>query len=105
MNELTSLGLILLFALLVGHLIKFIRVPEVTGYLIAGIVVGPSVLGVITHENLQAFHPRSCTRARNRSPHQLHPPAQVERHRPRPRHHPMACGDRQDRLRARASSV
>jgi Kef-type K+ transport system membrane component KefB len=55
MNELTSLGLILLFALLVGHLVKFIRVPEVTGYLIAGIVVGPSALGFITHENLESL--------------------------------------------------
>jgi len=56
MNELTSLGLILLFALLVGHLVKFIRVPEVTGYLIAGMVVGPSVLGLFSHENLQSLH-------------------------------------------------
>ena len=56
MNELTSLGLILLFALLVGHLVKFIRVPEVTGYLIAGMLVGPSVLGLFSHENLQSLH-------------------------------------------------
>ena len=56
MNELTALGLILLFALLVGHLVKFIRVPEVTGYLIAGMIVGPSVLGVVTHENLESLH-------------------------------------------------
>ena len=56
MSELTSLGLILLFALLVGHLVKFARVPEVTGYLIAGMLVGPSVLGWVSHENLQALH-------------------------------------------------
>lgn len=56
MSELTSLGLILLFALLVGHLVKFARVPEVTGYLLAGMLVGPSVLGWVTHENLQALH-------------------------------------------------
>jgi Kef-type K+ transport system membrane component KefB len=56
MNELTALGLILLFALLVGHLVKFIRVPEVTGYLLAGMIVGPSVLGVVTHENLESLH-------------------------------------------------
>jgi Kef-type K+ transport system membrane component KefB len=55
MNELTSLGIILLFALLAGHLVKVIRVPEVTGYLLAGIVVGPSVLGFVTHENLEAL--------------------------------------------------
>ena len=56
MNELTSLGLILLFALLVGHLVKVAKVPEVTGYLVAGIVVGPSVLGWVSHENLEALH-------------------------------------------------
>ena len=56
MNELGSLGLILLFALLVGHLVKFARIPEVTGYLVAGMVVGPSALGWVTHENLQALH-------------------------------------------------
>jgi Kef-type K+ transport system membrane component KefB len=56
MNELTSLGLILLFALLVGHLVKFIRVPEVTGYLVAGMLVGPSVLGIFSHETLQSLH-------------------------------------------------
>ncbi|MEO7997192.1 MAG: cation:proton antiporter [Gemmatimonadaceae bacterium] len=55
MNELTSLGVILLFALLVGHLVKFVKIPEVTGYLLAGIVVGPSVLGAVTHETLQAL--------------------------------------------------
>ncbi|MEO6526374.1 MAG: cation:proton antiporter [Gemmatimonadaceae bacterium] len=56
MSELTSLGLILLFALLVGHLVKFARVPEVTGYLIAGTLVGPSVLGWVSRENLEALH-------------------------------------------------
>ena len=56
MNELASLGLILLFALGVGHLVKFARIPEVTGYLVAGMLVGPSALGWVTHENLQALH-------------------------------------------------
>ncbi|MES1262332.1 MAG: cation:proton antiporter [Acidobacteriota bacterium] len=52
MNELASLGIILLFALLAGHLVKYVRVPEVTGYILAGVMVGPSALGWITHENL-----------------------------------------------------
>jgi Kef-type K+ transport system membrane component KefB len=55
MNELASLGLILLFALLAGHLVKFARIPEVTGYILAGIAVGPSVLGWVTHDNLAAL--------------------------------------------------
>ncbi len=52
MNELTSLGLILLVALLAGHLVKFARLPEVIGYIAIGVAVGPSVTGWVTHENL-----------------------------------------------------
>ena len=55
MNELTSLGLILLLALLAGHLVKVVRIPEVTGYILAGIALGPSVLGWVTAENLTAL--------------------------------------------------
>lgn len=52
MNELFSLGLILLLALLAGHLVKFLRIPEVSGYILAGVALGPSAFGWITHENL-----------------------------------------------------
>jgi Kef-type K+ transport system membrane component KefB len=55
MNELSSLGLILLFALAAGHLVKSLRVPEVTGYILAGIAVGPYGLGWVSHENLAAL--------------------------------------------------
>ena len=55
MNDFSSLGVILLFALLIGHLVQYIRIPEVTGYLAAGILVGPSVMGLISHENLSAL--------------------------------------------------
>ena len=55
MNELSSLGLILLLALMAGHLVKVIRVPEVTGYLLAGVALGPSALGWVSHENLTAL--------------------------------------------------
>jgi len=55
LNELASLGVILLFALLIGHLVQYARVPEVTGYILAGVLVGPSVLGWVSHENLTAL--------------------------------------------------
>lgn len=55
MDELTSLGLILLLALLAGHLVKVVRIPEVSGYILAGIALGPSVLGWVTAENLNAL--------------------------------------------------
>jgi Kef-type K+ transport system membrane component KefB len=52
MNELASLGLILLVALLAGHLAKFVRLPEVVGYIAVGVIVGPSVMGWVSQENL-----------------------------------------------------
>ena len=55
MDELTSLGLILLLALLAGHLVKVVKIPEVTGYILAGIALGPSVLGWVSAENLSAL--------------------------------------------------
>lgn len=56
MNELTSLGLILLLALLAGHLVRFVWVPEVTGYILAGVALGPSLLGWLSQENLIAMN-------------------------------------------------
>lgn len=55
MNELSSLGLILLLALLSGHLVRVLRIPEVTGYIVAGMALGPSVLGWLSHDNIQAL--------------------------------------------------
>lgn len=55
MNELGSLGVILLLALLAGHLVKFLRIPEVTGYILAGIALGPSGVGWVSHDNLVAL--------------------------------------------------
>ena len=55
MDELTSLGLILLLALLAGHLVKVVRIPEVTGYILAGVALGPSILGWVSAENLLAL--------------------------------------------------
>jgi Kef-type K+ transport system membrane component KefB len=55
MNPLASLGIILVLALLAGHLAKFIHVPQVTGYILAGVAVGPSFVGWISHENLASL--------------------------------------------------
>jgi Kef-type K+ transport system membrane component KefB len=55
MNELTSIGLILLLALMAGHLVKLFRIPEVTGYILVGIALGPSMLGWLSQENLAAL--------------------------------------------------
>jgi len=54
-NPLASLGVILVFALLAGHLVKLARIPEVTGYILTGVAVGPSFLGWIAHDNLASL--------------------------------------------------
>jgi Kef-type K+ transport system membrane component KefB len=54
-NQLLSLGIILLLALLAGHVVKLLRIPEVTGHLLAGVALGPSVLGWISGDNLTAL--------------------------------------------------
>lgn len=55
MNQLSSIAIILLLSLLAGHLVKFLRIPEVTGYILAGIIVGPSFLGWINEQNLTSL--------------------------------------------------
>jgi len=55
MDQLTSLGLILLLALLAGHIVRLIRIPEVTGYILVGVLLGPSVLGWLSEQNLSSI--------------------------------------------------
>ena len=45
MNQILCIALALLVGLLSSRLMKFLRLPNVTGYLIAGIIFGPFVLG------------------------------------------------------------
>ncbi len=52
MNEILSVGLILMAALVAGHLAQLIRIPEVTGYLLVGVAIGPASLDFISHGNL-----------------------------------------------------
>lgn len=52
MNEILSVGLILMSALLAGHLAQLVRVPEVTGYLLVGIMIGPAGFDLISHDDV-----------------------------------------------------
>jgi Kef-type K+ transport system membrane component KefB len=52
MNEILSVGLILMAALMAGHLAQLARVPEVTGYLLIGVLIGPAALDLISHDNI-----------------------------------------------------
>jgi Kef-type K+ transport system membrane component KefB len=52
MNQILSVGLILRAALAAGHVAQLVRLPEVTGYLLVGILIGPAALDIITEDNL-----------------------------------------------------
>jgi Kef-type K+ transport system membrane component KefB len=55
MNEILSVGLILMAALVAGHVAQLARIPEVTGYLLIGVLIGPASLDLITHENISTL--------------------------------------------------
>jgi len=48
MTNVLLVGVILLLALIGGHLVKFIRVPEVVGYFFVGLFLGPSFSEILT---------------------------------------------------------
>lgn len=52
MNEILSVGLILMAALFAGHAAQLARIPEVTGYLLVGVVIGPAAFDLISHDNI-----------------------------------------------------
>lgn len=52
MNEILSVGLILMSALLAGHLAQLVKVPEVTGYLLVGLMIGPAGLDLVSHDDI-----------------------------------------------------
>lgn len=52
MNEVLSVGLILLSALVAGHAAQLVRIPEVTGYLLIGLLIGPSAFDLIGHDDV-----------------------------------------------------
>ena len=48
---------IMIFAgLVLGKWARFCRIPMVTGYIVAGTLIGPSLLGWITPGNIESFH-------------------------------------------------
>lgn len=55
MNTLLSLSLAMIVGLLMTRIMKKINLPNVTGYLIAGLIVGPYCLNVFNGENLEGF--------------------------------------------------
>jgi Kef-type K+ transport system membrane component KefB len=54
-NEILSLGLILIAALMAGHLAQRIHVPEVSGYLLVGVLIGPAGFDLISHSEVRTL--------------------------------------------------
>ncbi len=51
---LVDLGLILLFGVIFGNVAEHFKIPSVTGYLIAGLILGP-ITGIVTLETLESY--------------------------------------------------
>lgn len=49
------LGVMLFLGLVAGEIITHLKIPRVTGYLFAGMLIGPSVLGFIGEEDIRDF--------------------------------------------------
>ncbi len=52
MNTLTSLALMIVGGMFFGRMAKYLKLPNVTGYLVAGLLLGPAVLGVVSEDFL-----------------------------------------------------
>ena len=56
LNTLLYLAIMIAVGMLFGRLVKFIRLPNVTGYLIGGLLIGPSVLGIVPADALEGLN-------------------------------------------------
>ncbi|MEE9553843.1 MAG: cation:proton antiporter [candidate division Zixibacteria bacterium] len=54
--ELLSVAMVLLLGLLGGKVFHRLKIPRVTGYMLVGLVIGPSVLGLISYGTLKDIH-------------------------------------------------
>ncbi|MCF7925674.1 MAG: cation:proton antiporter [Candidatus Izimaplasma sp.] len=54
-NRLYGVSLLIIFGLLGGKLISVIKFPKVTGYILIGILIGPSVLKFLSLEMVESF--------------------------------------------------
>ncbi len=55
MNTLIALGILMAAGLLVSRGARAAKLPNVTAFLVAGLLIGPSVLGLISREQVEGF--------------------------------------------------
>lgn len=58
-QSLLTFGFLILGAYSVGELAKDLRIPKIVGYLLAGLLFGPSVLGIVSETTIEALSPVS----------------------------------------------
>ncbi|NQT58592.1 MAG: cation:proton antiporter [Bacteroidetes bacterium] len=49
-SSLFTVGILLIFGYVIGRLVVKIKLPEITGYIIAGLLLGDTVTGIVHHE-------------------------------------------------------
>ncbi len=52
LNTFINLALMIFTGMALGRLVKLIKLPNVTGYLLAGLLLGPSILGILSDDFL-----------------------------------------------------
>lgn len=57
MGILTSIGLVLFIGLAGGLASRRLSLPSITGYIVVGVLLAPTVSGVISHEAMNSFEP------------------------------------------------
>ena len=55
MDVILKLGILLVVGILGGRVARRLELPDVTGYLVAGLFLGPSLLNIITPEDAGSF--------------------------------------------------
>ncbi len=56
LHVLAPVGTVMLLGLLGGKGAKLIKLPKVTGYLLIGVIIGPSLLGLLSNEAVQGIN-------------------------------------------------
>ena len=54
-NVVFGISALIVLALVGGKLMEKIKFPKVTGYILIGILIGPSVLGILSHDMVEKF--------------------------------------------------
>lgn len=57
MSSILGLGVLLFVGFYLGKLFERLNLPPITGYILAGLILGPHVLGVVTEDTRPAFGP------------------------------------------------